>query len=64
MPILSNEEIKAFRCMKPADKLEQIASIHIQARKWKHAALKKQHPDWTDEQIEQRVKEIFLYGTG
>ena len=58
------EEIDALRKMTPAEKLRQVAAIHIQARQWKRAALKMQHPTWTPEQIERRLREIFLYGTG
>jgi hypothetical protein len=58
------EEIDALRRMTSAEKLRQIAAIHIQARQWKRAALKKQHPAWTPEQTERRLREIFLYGTG
>jgi len=50
--------------MTPADKLRLIGSIHMQARAWKRAAFKAQHPNWTVEQLDQHVKEVFLYGTG
>jgi hypothetical protein len=61
---MTAEEIATFRNMTPADKLRRIASIHMQARAWKRAAFKTQHPDWTAERVNQRVKEVFLYGTG
>jgi hypothetical protein len=60
----TSEEIAPFRNMLPAEKLRLIASIHMQARAWKAAAFKTQHPDWSRGQIDQRVKEVFLYGTG
>ena len=60
----TREEIEIFRRMQPADKLRLIAAIHMQAREWKRAAFRAQRPDWTDEKIVRRVKEIFLYGTG
>jgi hypothetical protein len=50
--------------MTPAERLRLAGTIHMQARAWKAAAFKAQHPDWTPEQIDQRVKEVFLYGTG
>ncbi len=50
--------------MAPADKLNLVAQMHMQAREWKMAALRVQHRDWTDEQVDKRVREIFLYGTG
>lgn len=61
---ITAEEIETFRKMLPADKLRLIASIHLQAREWKRAAFKTQRPNWTPEQIDERVKEVFLYGTG
>jgi hypothetical protein len=60
---VTNEEIAAFRNMSPADKFRLICEMHMQARKWKRAAIQSLHPDWTSEQIDKRVKEIFLYGT-
>lgn len=49
--------------MAPGDKLCLIAGMHTQARAWKRAALKTQHPDWSPEQLDRRVKEVFFYGT-
>jgi len=60
---MTSEETAPFRNMTPADKLRQIAAIHMQARAWKRAAFKAQHPDWPPEKVEQRVREVFLYGT-
>ncbi len=34
------------------------------ARQLKAAALRAQHPDWTDEAIRQAVRQIFLYARG
>jgi len=60
---LTSPEIAIFRKMPAADKLRLIASIHMQAREWKRAAFKAQRPNWSSEEIAQRVKEVFLYGT-
>jgi hypothetical protein len=59
----SNAELQAFRRMDPAQKLSLIGSMHVQARKWKLSALQKQHPDWTEEQLKAKVRELFLYGS-
>jgi hypothetical protein len=58
------KDIEVFRKMAPADKLRLIGAIHMQAREWKRAAFKAQHPDWPPEKIVRKVKEVFLYGTG
>ncbi len=50
--------------MAPADKLHLASQLHMQARQWKKAALRVQRRDWSAEQIDQRVREVFLYGTG
>lgn len=63
-PLLTDEERRIFRAMSSADKLRLVASIHMQARAWKRAAFRAQRPDWTPEQIDRRVREVFLYGTG
>jgi hypothetical protein len=60
--MMSPEETAPFRNMTPANKLRMLASIHTQARTWKRAAFKAQHPDWTSANIDQQVKEVFLYG--
>lgn len=59
---ITAEEIEIYRKMMPADKLRLIASIYMQARAWKRAAFKAQRPDWSDEEIDRRVREVFLYG--
>ncbi|MDM8515635.1 hypothetical protein QUF76_05500 [Desulfobacterales bacterium HSG16] len=49
--------------MSPEDKLNMSLSLYWSARKLKAAALKSQHPDWSEEEIENKVKEIFMYAT-
>jgi len=61
---LTPHEVAIFKAMSPAKKLDLIANMYFQAHALKKAGLKMQHPDWTDEQIEAKVREIFLYGTG
>ncbi len=61
---ITDTEREIFRKMTPSDKLRLVGSIHMQARAWKRAAFKAQHPNWTTEQLDRHVKEVFLYGTG
>ena len=60
---LTSQEIAIFRAMLPAQKLTLMTRMYFDARTLKKAGLKMQHPDWTNEQIEVKVREIFLYGT-
>jgi len=59
----STPDIDAFHRMTPAKKWRLITSMHVQARRWKRAALKAQHPDWTDAQVDATVRKVFLNGT-
>jgi len=48
-----------LRKMKPAQKLHLTMSLYYSAWEFKAAWLRQLHKDWSDEQIEQAVKEIF-----
>ncbi len=61
---ITETERTIFRKMKPADKLQLASQLHMQAREWKKAALRAQHRDWSEEQINRRTREIFLYESG
>lgn len=58
---LSPEYIAALRRMTGAEKLRAASELYWTARKIKAAGLRRLNPDWTEEQIAQRVKEIFLH---
>jgi len=47
--------------MSPAQKLRAAERLYYSAWQLKAAALRAEHPDWTDEAIRQAVREIFLY---
>ncbi|MEW6078100.1 MAG: hypothetical protein AB1724_09835 [Thermodesulfobacteriota bacterium] len=47
--------------MSPEKKLQLSLELNLSSRKLKAAFLKNQHPEWTDKQIEDKVREIFLY---
>jgi len=49
--------------MTPRQKLDQAMSMYWQARSLKASYLRQLHPDWSDAQIEARVREIFLLAT-
>ncbi len=58
---MTPEQIKIFKAMPPARKLQLAGQFHDAARKLKARGLRAQHPDWPEERIEARVREIFLY---
>ena len=58
---LSPEYLATLRRMTGAQKLRAAAGLYWTARKIKAARLRQQHPDWTEEQVQQKVKEIFMY---
>ena len=47
--------------MSPAQKLRAAERLYYSARQLKAAALRAEHPDWTEETIRQAVRKIFLY---
>jgi hypothetical protein len=52
---LSPEYVATLRRMSGAEKLRAAA------RKVKGARLRQLHPDWSEEDVQRRVKEIFLH---
>jgi len=57
------EQVKIYKTMSVAKKLSLAATFYYSARQLKTQALKKQHPDWTDERIRKEVQRIFLYAS-
>jgi hypothetical protein len=60
-PEFTPEYVAVLRRMTGEQKLRAAFALYWSARNIKAAAFRDQHPDWTDEQIQQRVKEIFLH---
>jgi hypothetical protein len=58
---LTPEYIATLRRMTGAQKLRTAFQMYWGARKIKAARLRQQHPDWTEEQVQQKAKEIFMY---
>ncbi len=55
------EQKKIFQAMTPEQKLGAAMNLYHSARQLKAAALRHWHPDWSEEQIEKKVRDIFLY---
>ncbi|NQT94733.1 MAG: hypothetical protein HQ559_18395 [Lentisphaerae bacterium] len=58
---MTPEQVKIFRAMSAARKLDLAGQFHCAARRLKAQGLRAQHPEWSDTRILQRVREIFLY---
>jgi len=58
---MQTEQQKILRAMTPTQKLRAAERLYYSARQLKAAALRAQHPDWTEEAIQQAVRQIFLY---
>ena len=61
---MNTETQRILRAMSPAQKLRAAERLYYSARQLKAAALRAQHPAWSDEAIRQAVREIFLYARG
>jgi hypothetical protein len=59
---MTPEEIRILRAMTPAQKLAAAEDMYRAARDIKAAALRQQHPDWSEEEVQRNVREIFLHG--
>jgi hypothetical protein len=55
------EQKRSYQKMTPEQKLKLLNNIQVSARKLKAAGLREQHPDWTEEEIRQKIRKIFLY---
>ena len=55
------EEQEIVQAMSPAQKLRTAERLYYSARQLKEAALRAQHPDWTEEAVREAVRQIFLY---
>ena len=52
---------RVLQAMTPTQKLRAAERLYHSARQLKAAALRAEHPEWTEETIRQAVREIFLY---
>jgi hypothetical protein len=59
---MKSEVQRVLQAMTPAQKLRAAERLYWSARQLKAAALRAEHPDWTEEAIQQAVRQIFLCG--
>ena len=57
------EQKRIYQSMTPEQKLMLAAKLSQYARVLKAAGLREQHPDWSEKEIQERVRELFLYAT-
>ena len=60
---LTPEYLASLRQLEGREKLRTAFSLYWGARKIKAAGLRQQQPTRTEEQVQQKVKEIFLHAT-
>lgn len=58
---MRTEMQEILQAMSPAQKLRAAERLYHSARQLKAAALRAQHPGWTDEEVRQVVRQIFLH---
>jgi hypothetical protein len=56
----SPEQLARYRAMTPGERLQQSTRLYWSARRLREAYERTLHPDWTDDQIVNHVRRIFL----
>ena len=59
---LHPEQIRALRRMSPTARLKIALQFMEEMRQLKASALRTQHPDWTQEQVAQALREFVRHG--
>lgn len=52
---------RLMRSMSGVQKWRTAFGLYWSARKLKAARVREQHPDWSEAQVQQQVKEIFMH---
>jgi len=59
--LLHPEQKRRYQQMSAADKIECALRLRKAAWELKWCGLRSQHPDWSEERLHQKVRELFLY---
>jgi len=59
---LEPQQLNVLRAMTPGQRLCAAEELYDFARAFKSAVLRKDHPDWTADQVRRAVNEWFLHG--
>ncbi len=57
----SPEQIEIYRRMTPEQRYQAGRDLYWSARRLKASYLRHQHPEWTEAQVDDEVRRIFLY---
>lgn len=57
------EQVRIFKAMSAARKLELAATFYFSARHLKTLALQQRHPDWSELRLRREVDRLFLHAT-
>ena len=60
---LTPEYVAMLRRLSGQQKLRTAFAMYWSARSLKAAGLRSQFPNWSEDQVQQKVKEIFLHAT-
>ena len=55
------KQIELYRSMSPSQKVRIALRLYYSAWQLKEAGLRLHHPDWTQKELQEKTKEIFLY---
>jgi hypothetical protein len=57
----SPEQIALLRRMTPAQRWRTAHRLYWTARRHKAAFLRAQHPNWSEDQVQEETRRVFLY---
>ena len=55
------DQIAALRRMTPEERWRAARQLYWSARRLRAAYLRDRHPDWSEEQVEEEVRRVFLH---
>lgn len=58
---MHREQKRIFQSMAAEEKLNIALRLYYSAKELKEAGLRVQYPDWNEEMIQDKLREIFLY---
>lgn len=59
--VLHPEQVRIYRAMSPAQKLSAAADLYRAARRLLEGAVRKRYGEWSEAQVAQEVRRLFLH---